>query len=159
MQIKVVRLFIDAVLPISWHPDRCSVVGGWESVRGGGWGETERKQTREGGSWLQWRRKQRNPLCWQRWARQIGWLITILMHLCQQGHLVVPPPLLPPVAALRIQTEMTIAAIKKSGLPSWRQKEITVNINEEWGKKMAEAAQLAWFGLSWPVELFTSSIH
>lgn len=65
------------------------------------------------------------------------------MHLCQQGHLVVPPPLLPAAAALRIQTEMTIAAIKKSGLPSWQQKGLAVNINEEWeAGELAEAAQL-----------------
>lgn len=65
------------------------------------------------------------------------------MHLCQQGHLVVPSPLLPTAAALRIQTQMTIAAIKKSGLPSWQQKGLAVNINDEWeAGELAEAAQL-----------------
>lgn len=65
------------------------------------------------------------------------------MHLCQQGHLVVPSPLLPAVAALRTQTEMTIAAIKKSGLPSRQRKGLAVNISDEWeAGELAEAAQL-----------------
>lgn len=65
------------------------------------------------------------------------------MHLCQQGHLVVPSPLPPAAAALRMQTEMTIAAIKKSGLPSWQQKALAVNISDEWeAGELAEAAQL-----------------
>lgn len=52
---------------------------------------------RTGGSWLQWGRKQRyggTPFAWQ-WdvLGRLGDSSLVLIHLCQQGHLVVPPPL------------------------------------------------------------------
>ena len=68
---------------------------------GGAWGETEEKQVREGGRTLSdcsegENRGTEEPPSLARRVRQIGWLITVLMHLRQQGHLVVPPPLPPP---------------------------------------------------------------
>lgn len=132
----------------------------WEE----GWGGTERKQTQEGGegddcSGGENRGTEEPPLLAEGWAWQIGWLITVLMLLCQQGHLVVPPPLLAPVASpenpdrddYRCGKEMRITLLVVERKKWWKLMKS--------GQKMAEAAQLAWFGLSWPVGLFNPSIH
>lgn len=60
------------------------------------------------------------------------------MHLCQEGHLVVPTPLLPPSL-----TEMSIAAINKIRITL-----LEVKKNQTSAGEMAEAAQLAWCGLN-----------
>lgn len=100
------------------------------------------------------------PLLAVRWAWQIGWLITALMHLCQQGHLVVPPPLPPPHHCpedphrddYRYDREVRITLLTVERITRW-------TLMKNRGEKMAEIQQLALFGLSWLAEMFNPSIY
>lgn len=68
------------------------------------------------------------------------------MHLCQQGHLVVPPSFPPSLAAPRIHAEMPIASIRNQDYPVTDRTAGQVNTNTD-GKEKAEAAQSDRFGL------------
>lgn len=80
---KIIQTLFPIILRCQWIPRPRESETGFE-----------KKRTSEGGRDLTAVKGKNGgieepPLLAVRWARQIGWLIPILMHLCQQGHLVV----------------------------------------------------------------------